>query len=134
MNPPPTVVPNIACRGAAVPSGRYAAAFITFSAAPWKSPYWNTPVPNPMPPKAHGPITMPAASSPRIDGSFIQAATIPPSFAAKMMMPICSTRNIISSTRGRLKSGYAGIISVEPKTPAAAKIAATTKNNFLFFI
>ena len=58
---------------------------------------------------------------------------MPPSFAAKMMMPICNTRNIISSTRGKLKSGYAGIIS-DAKTPVPASRHATTKNNFLFFI
>ena len=58
------------------------------SSAPRKSPYWKRPEPKPMPPKAHGPITMPAASSPRTLGSFSRAATSPPSFAAKRISPI----------------------------------------------
>ena len=84
-------------------------AAISRSAAPWKSPSLNRPLnisgQKPMPPNAHGPITMPAASSPRIDGSFIIEASAPPTFAAKMMMPICNTRNIISSVRGNPKFG-----------------------------
>ena len=99
----PAIVPNIAAAG---PS---AAAFSSLSAAPWKRPYLKRP-PNAsgrigMPPSAHGPMTMPAASSPRIDGSFRSDASAPPTFAAKMMTPICSTRNIMSSVRGRPKFG-----------------------------
>ena len=57
------------------------------SSAPRNSPFWKSPDPNPMPPNAHGPITMPAASSPRTLGSFTRTASIPPSFAAKRMSP-----------------------------------------------
>ena len=78
------------------------------SSAPWKSPDANSPSPKPIPPSAHGPITMPAASSPRMDGSLSIDARAPPSLAANMIIPICSTRNIISSTRGSPKFGYGG--------------------------
>ena len=105
MVPPPAIVPNIAFMGAAAPSARNAAPLIARSAPPLKRPYWKIPWPKPMPPSAHGPITMPAANSPRMEGSLSSEATMPPSFAAKMMMPICNTRNIISSTRGMLKFG-----------------------------
>jgi hypothetical protein len=103
--------------------------------APWKRPPAKMPSPRPIPPSAQGPMTIPAASSPRMEGIFIQLANAPPSRAANMITPICRTRNIISSTRGNPKFGYGGgPPSCAAKTPNAAIATAPTKNIFLFFI
>ena len=56
--------------------------------APWKRPPENIPSPKPIPPSAQGPITIPAASSPRMDGILKNEATMPPSLAANMITPI----------------------------------------------
>src|SRR5574344_4458 len=83
-----------------------------------------------IPPSAHGPI--------RTLGPRIATATDPPSFAAKMTMPTCSTRKSIRCVIPSF-SGHSAAFSGRPppafaKTQVTAMRHATARNHFIRFI